>query len=268
MLEKLDLTLSLPKEEYQARLPILQERLFELQTACWRNAVASIFVFEGWDAAGVGSCLNLLTQKLEPRGFRLHAIQAARTYETHMPWLWRFWRRLPNYGQLAIFDKSWYRRVLDERVEKEISRREWDKACLDIAGFERALADDGQVVRKFFFHITKKEQKKRFEKSEKDPLTAWHVQPDWWEHHRSYQKYLAAAEEVFERTDSEWAPWTMVEAMDRRWARIKVFETIAQAMEAALRGRGVEPPAPPEPAPAPAPALAKTKAKAKAARRT
>ena len=173
-----------------------------------------------------------------------------RTYETHMPWLWRFWLQLPNYGQIAIFDKSWYRRVLDDRVEKQHLQARVGEGYTDIAGFERALADDGYVVRKFFFHITKKEQKKRFEKSERDPLDAWHVQPDWWDRHRKYGKYLDAAEEMLARTDSEWAPWTMVEATDRRWARIKVFETIARALEAALKARGMELS---RPLPAPAP---------------
>ncbi len=240
MLETLDLTLALSKDEYQARLPAAQRRLFELQTACWRAGVASILVFEGWDADGVGSCLNLLTRRLEPRGFRLHAIQPPRTYETHMPWLWRFWRRLPNYGQMAIFDKSWYRRVREEHVEKQAPRRAREKSLHDIAGFERALADDGCVIRKFFFHISKKEQKKRFEKDGADPLTAWNVQPDWWERHRKYAQYLAAADEMLARTGSEWAPWTPVEATDRRWARIKVFDTIIASLEAALRARGAD----------------------------
>ena len=244
MLEKLDLDLSLTKEEYKARLPSLQERLFELQSACWKNGVASILVFEGWHAAGVGECLNLLTQKLEPRGFRLYAIQAPRTYETHMPWLWRFWLRVPNYGQMAIFDRSWYRRVLEERVEKTVPRNaSGSRPTQDIADFERTLADDGYVVLKFFFHISKKEQKRRFKKVEADPLSSWHVQPEDWERHRKYDKYLDAVEEMLQKTDSEWAPWTMVEATDRRWERVKVFETIERVLAAALRKRGVETPA-------------------------
>jgi polyphosphate kinase 2 (PPK2 family) len=264
MLEKLDLSISLSKEEYQARLPVLQQRLYELQAACWRNAIAGMLVFEGWDSAGVGSCLNLLTQKLEPRGFRLHAIEAARTYETHMPWLWRFWRKVPSYGQLAIFDKSWYRRVLEERVERAVRKPEWQKAYLDIAGFEHTLADDGYVIQKFFFHIARKEQRKRFEKAGRDPLHAWRVDPGWWERHRKYGKYLEVTEEMLAKTDSEWAPWTIIEATDRRWARVKVFETIGGALEGALKGRGI--PLPEAPA-APAP-KAKAKAKAKAARRS
>jgi AMP-polyphosphate phosphotransferase len=238
MLEKLDLTLSLSKNDYQERLPGLLQRLFELQTACWRNAVASMLVFEGIDGAGVNSCLSLLTQPLEPRGFRLHAIQAPRTSERQMPWLWRFWLRLPNYGQIGIFDGSWYRRVLDERVQRAIPRAAREKAFTDISGFERTLADDGYAICKFFFHIAAREQKKRLEKIAADPLEAWDLKPDWKERHRRYGRYKAAAEEMIARTDSEWAPWTLVEATDRRWARIKVFDAIAQSLEAALQARG------------------------------
>lgn len=264
MLEKLDLTLSLSKEDYKARLPGLQQRLFELQLACWKNGAGSLLVFEGWQAAGVGGTLNLLTQKLEPRGFRLHAIREPRTYETHMPWLWRFWRCVPNYGQLAIFDKSWYRRVVDERVDKVVSKREWQQASQDIADFERTLSDDGYAILKFFFHITKKEQKKRFQKMEKDPLAGWHAQPVDWLHNREYDKYLEAVEDMLQKTDSEWAPWTLVEATDRRWARIKVLEAVARTLEAALEKRGVGVPAPP---PSPEEPAARQK-RAKAVRRS
>lgn len=239
MLEKLDLTLSLDREEYKARLPGLQQRLFELQTACWKSGTGSLIVFEGWHAAGVGSTLNLLTQKLEPRGFRLHAIQEPRTYETQMPWLWRFWLRVPNHGQMAIFDRSWYRRVTDERVQKTVSKSEWQQAYQDITDFERALADDGYSILKFFLHITKKEQKRRFRKAESDPLASWHVQPEDWERHRKYDKYLEAVEEMLQKTGTEWAPWTLVEATDRRWARAKVFEAIGATLQAALEKHGV-----------------------------
>jgi polyphosphate kinase 2 (PPK2 family) len=155
-----------------------------------------------------------------------------------MPWLWRFWLRVPNYGQMAIFDRSWYRRVLEERVDKRVSKREWRQAYQDIADFERALADDGYTILKFFFHIAKKEQKRRFRKAEGDPLASWHVQPEDWERHRKYDEYLEAVEEMLQKTGTEWGPWTLVEATDRRWARVKVFETIAGALQAALEKRG------------------------------
>ena len=244
MLEKVDLTRKLPKQEYKARMPPLRGRLFDLQKACWEAGVPSVIVFEGWDAAGKGTSINTLTRRLEPRGFKLYPIQAPRTFEMHMPWLWRFWLKLPNYGEMAIFDRSWYGRVLVERVEGLTPEEEWRKAYRDIVDFERTIADDGYVVIKFWLHISKKEQRRRFKALEKDPLTAWHVQPEDWDHHRKYNDYLVAVEEMLERTETEWGPWTIVEATDRRWARVKIFETIIHRLEEALQNRGI--PLPPE----------------------
>jgi polyphosphate kinase 2 (PPK2 family) len=242
MLEKVDLTRAISKEEYKSRLPILQERLYNLQLATSETGLASVIVFEGWDAAGKGTCINVLTSRLEPRAFRLHVIQEPRMQELHMPWLYRFWQRVPNYGQMALFDRSWYRRVLEERVEKIAPPQEWEKAYRDITDFERTLADDGYVLVKLFLHIGKKEQKRRFRKAESDPLTSWQVQPGDWKRHRKYGKYLAATEEMLERTESEWGPWTIVEATDRYWTRIAVFEAIIRTLEvAAARRKAVKP---------------------------
>jgi polyphosphate kinase 2 (PPK2 family) len=238
MLEKIDLTRELPKEEYKALIPRLQRRLYDLEKACWDANVPTIIIFEGWDAAGKGTSINLLTSRLDPRGFKLYPIQAARTFETHLPWLWRFWLKIPNYGEMAIFDRSWYGRVLVERVEGLTPVKEWRKGYRDIVDFERALADDGYVIVKFFLHISKKEQKRRFKKLEKDPLKSWHVQPEDWEHHRKYKEYMVAIEEMLERTDTEWGPWTIVEATDRRWARVKIFQTIIRRLEESLTERG------------------------------
>jgi polyphosphate kinase 2 (PPK2 family) len=244
MLEKVDLTRELSKQDYKARLPHLRNRLYDLQKACWDANMPTVIIFEGWDAAGKGTSINLLTQRLDPRGFKLYAIQAARTVEMHMPWLWRFWLKLPNYGEMAIFDRSWYGRVLVERVEKLTPVSEWRKGYRDIVDFERAIADDGTAVVKFWLHISKKEQRRRFKRLEKDPLKSWHVQPEDWEHHRRYNEYLLAVEEMLERTDTEWGPWTIVEATDRRWARVKIFETIIRRLEEALEAKGL--PLPPE----------------------
>ena len=249
MLEKIDLEKTLAKAEYKRRMPWLQERLLDLQTACWKGAVPSIILFEGWDAAGKGTTINVLTQRLEPRGFRLHAVQAPRTYETHLPWLWRFWQKLPNYGEMAIFDRSWYGRLLVERVEKLTPKAEWRLAFQDIVDLERALADDGCVLFKFFLHIGKKEQKRRFKALESDPMTAWHVQPEDWVHHRRYDEYFLAAEEMFARTETESAPWTIVEATDWRWSRVRVFDAIIRGLEDALGRRGLQLPPPPHAVP-------------------
>jgi polyphosphate kinase 2 (PPK2 family) len=245
MLEKVDLTKKLPKREYKARLPQLRNQLYDLQKACWDAGIPSAVVFEGWDAAGKGTSINLLTQRIDPRGFKLYGIQAPRTYETHMPWLWRFWLKLPNYGEMAIFDRSWYGRVMVERVEGFTPEEEWRDAYRDIVNFERTIADDGCVVIKFFLHIRKEEQARRFKKLEDDPLKAWHVQPEDWEHHQKYDEYVVAIEEMLERTDTEWGPWTIVEATDRRWARVKIFETIIYRLKEALERRGLPLPAEP-----------------------
>jgi len=239
MLEKIDLTKKLPKKEYKVQMPVLRNRLYDLQKTCWDAKIPSIILFEGWDAAGKGTTINILTQRLDPRGFKLHAIQAPRTYETHMPWLWRFWLKLPNYGEMGIFDRSWYGRVGVERVEEFTPEEQWRKGYRDIVDFERMLADDGVVIIKFFLHISKAEQSARFKKLEKDPLESWHVQPEDWEHHKKYDQYLIAYEEMFERTDTEWGPWTIVESTDRRWARVKIFQTINFRLEDALTDRGI-----------------------------
>jgi polyphosphate kinase 2 (PPK2 family) len=234
MLEKVDLTLSMKKSEYKQQLPILRRKLYDLSHAAWQTGVASVVIFEGWDAAGKGTAINTLTSRLDPRGFKLYPIQAPRTYEQNHPWLWRFWLKLPNYGEMAIFDRSWYGRVLVERVESFAPESEWRKAYQDIVDFERGLADDGMIIIKFWLHISKKEQKRRFKKLEEDPLKSWHVTPEDWEHHRKYGEYLVAVEEMLERTDTEWGPWTIVEATSRWHARVKIFNTIIARLEERL----------------------------------
>jgi len=238
MLEKVDLSRKLPKRQYKELLPRLQRRLYDLEKACWDAHIPTIILFEGWDAAGKGTAINLLTSHLDPRGFKLYAIQAPRTYETHLPWLWRFWQKIPSYGEMGIFDRSWYGRVLVERVEGLAAEQEWQKGYRDIAGFERTLADDGYVILKFFLHISKDEQERRFKRLSRNPLTAWHVQAEDWEHHNRYDQYVIAVEEMLEHTDSEWGPWTIVEATDRRWARIRIFQTIVARLEQALTAIG------------------------------
>ncbi len=199
-------------------------------------------VFEGWDAAGKGTAIRKLTQRLEPRRFSLYAIREPRTFELHLPWMWRFWVKMPNWGEMSIFDRSWYGRVLVERVEEQTDERSWREAYGDIVSFERALADDHYVIAKFFFHIARDEQRKRFEELESDPTTSWQVEKEDWEHYEKYDDYLIAVEEMLQRTESEWAPWTLVEATDRRWARVKVFETLVRRMEAGLERKGFEVP--------------------------
>jgi polyphosphate kinase 2 (PPK2 family) len=240
MLEKLDLNQKIDKKTYKRMMPGLSNRLFNVEKASWDAGIPVIILFEGWDAAGKGTSIQKLTTPLDPRGFKLYPIRAARTYEKKHPWLWRFWLKLPPRGEWAIFDRSWYGRVMVERVEELIPESEWRRAYRDIVDFERTLADDGNVLIKFFLHISKQEQKKRFEKLSKDPLEAWHVTPEDWEHHRRYDDWLLAYEEAFERTESEWGPWTIVEATDRRFTLIKIYQTVIRTLEERLKALGVE----------------------------
>jgi polyphosphate kinase 2 (PPK2 family) len=244
MLEKIDLEKKLDKAEYKNIMPALRERLFYAQKASWDAHVPVVILFEGWDAAGKGTSIQELTQPLDPRGFKLYPIRAARTSEKKPPWLWRFWQKLPARGEWAIFDRSWYGRVLVERVEKLIPESEWRRAYRDILDFERTIADDGHLIVKFFLHIAKWEQKRRFEKLARDPLTAWHVQPEDWEHHRHYDDWLLAYEEMLERTDSEWGPWTIIEATDRRLTKAKILQTLLASLEGRLGSIRVQEPAP------------------------
>jgi len=209
MLENINLEKKLAREEYKRMLPSLQMRLYELEKACWDHGDPSVIVFEGWDGSGKGSAISALTQRLDPRGFRLYSSQAPRTFEQQYPWLWRFWLKVPSRGEMLIFDHSWYGRMLDERLDLTLSEKEWRRAGRDILDFERMLADDGTNILKFFFHISKKEQKKRDE-------------------------YVGIVEEMFELTDTDFAPWVIVEATSTPYACRKVFETVIAALERRL----------------------------------
>jgi polyphosphate kinase 2 (PPK2 family) len=234
MLDKIDLNQKLDKKTYQRIMPVLENRLFDVQKASWDARIPVVILFEGWDAAGKGTSIQKLTSPIDPRGYKLYPIRAARTYEKKHPWLWRFWLKIPARGEWAIFDRSWYGRVLVERVENLIPEAEWRRAYRDIADFERALADDGTLIIKYFLHISKQEQKRRFNKLAKDPLTAWHVTPEDWEHHYRYDDWVLAYEEAFERTESEWGPWTIVEATDRRFTWVKIYQTVITCLEERL----------------------------------
>lgn len=231
MLENVDLSLSLDKKSYKALFPLCSNRLYELQKASWDAKIPVAILFEGWDAAGKGTSIQKLTESLDPRGFKLYPIRASRTYEKKRPWLWRFWLKIPGYGEWAIFDRSWYGRIMVERVENLIPENSWRRAYRDIVDFERTIADDGALIIKFFMHISKDEQKRRFSRLSKDPLTAWQVTAEDWNHHRHYDEWLNAYEEALEYTDSEWAPWTIVESTDRSHTRIKICKTVIHALE-------------------------------------
>ena len=234
MLENVDLSKSLDKRAYKEWIPKLRQELWRLQRQAYEKGLPVVVIFEGWDAAGKGDSINLLSQWLDPRGTRVHPISAPLDDELHRPFLWRFWLKLPEAGRMAIFDRSWYGRVLVERIDKLCSKKEWRQAYDEINQFERQLTDDGLVIVKFWLHIDKKEQKKRFKKCEGDPQLCWKVTEEDWKHHDQYDIYLRAAEEMLERTSTSNAPWTIVESVDRRYRRVKIYQTLCAAIQEGL----------------------------------
>lgn len=234
MLEHVDLTLKAPKAEYRRQLPLLQANLYDLEHELFTARIPAMIVFEGWAAAGKGSTINVLAERLDPRGFRVVPILPPRTQETHYPWMWRFWQKIPARGQMVAFDTSWYSRVLGDRATKAVKRKEWEAAYQDIRDFEEQLAADGTLIVKFWLHIDRKEQSARMKKLTKSKLTAWQVSPEDALQHKSYDKYRTIVEEMLARTDAPYAPWTIVEATDRYFTRLKVLETIIRALETRL----------------------------------
>jgi AMP-polyphosphate phosphotransferase len=241
MLETVDLNKSIAKASYDKSFRPLRDRLRALQQRCYEAKIPVAVVFEGWDAAGKGDTIEKLVGRLDPRGYKVHSIYAPVEEERLRPFLWRFWTRTPARGEIAVFDRSWYRRVLNDRVEKEVTGEDVLLAWTEINQFERMLADDGTVIVKFWLHISEKEQRRRFKKIETSKYDRWRVTKKDWKAHKQYGEYLAAAEEMLEQTNAAHAPWTIVEATDKYFRRLKVFKTLADAMETALALRAAEP---------------------------
>ncbi len=234
MLEQIDLEQTLSKREYKQRLVGLQDRLFAMEQILFEARLPVLVMFEGWAGTAKVRTISVLTQRLDPRGFRVHPITPPRTYETTYPWLYRFWLKTPTYGQLAIFDRSWYRQVLAERTESNLSATEWRDRCENIVSFERQLADDGAVILKYWLHISKKEQAHRFQKLLSNRITAWQVtDEDRWQQ-RHYDKVRSALEDMISRTDTPYAPWVVLPATDKHYVQIAVFEGLIGALEQRL----------------------------------
>ncbi|GAB4215938.1 MAG: hypothetical protein OHK0022_56460 [Roseiflexaceae bacterium] len=234
MFEQVDLTRRLEKPVYRERLPELQRRLYDAEQALLAAQVPALIVFEGWATTAKVETISVLMRKLDPRGLRMHSIAPPRTHELQFPWLHRFWLKTPSYGQVAIFDRSWYRQMLAEYTRGDRSVEQWRARCEDVVAFERQLADDGALILKFWLHISKEEQRRRFDKLLADPLTAWQVtEDDQWQQ-RHYKIVRAAAEDMIARTDTPHAPWRVMPATDRRYMRIALLETILAAVEERL----------------------------------
>ncbi len=234
MLEMVDLNKKLQAKEFKKNMPDLEHRVSDLQRECRDKGIATILVFEGLEASGKGTCINRLMRPLDPRGFKVHPIHPPTEVEKMWPFLIRFWKLLPARGRLSIFDRSWYR-VLGQRVRKEVSKSECARAYEEILAFERQQVDDGAVIVKFWLHIGKKEQEKRFRAYEKVKAMAWKVGKDEWKQHRQYDTYIKAADEMLEKTNTASAPWVIVEGHDRQYAVNKIYEVLIATWESALK---------------------------------
>ncbi len=231
MLEKLDLTKTLSKEEYKKKMPLLEAKLGKLQRECKDLGIPVMIAFEGYGAAGKGVQIGKLIQALDPRGFEVHAVKTATEEEKFYPFLWRFWTKMPAKGRIAIYDSSWYHKVLKDRFDGKTKEREVADAFRSIRSFEEQLTDDGMALIKIFLAIDKQEQKKRFQKLMKSKETAWRVGKGDLRRHKEFDRYQAMNEDMLAGTDTDYAPWNIVEAVDRRFATAKIYAVVIQALE-------------------------------------
>jgi AMP-polyphosphate phosphotransferase len=265
-LDKLDLSLKLTRTEEAARLEAASNRLLELRLTLGgllgdgRLGPPVCALFEGWDASGKGGAIRRLVLPMDPRHVRV-ATFAAPTYdEKRHHFLWRFWSSLPGWGGMAVLDRSWYGRVLVERVEGFATVEQWTRGYEEIVEFERSLVLEGMILLKFWMHISEDEQLRRFKRRETEPLKTWKLTAEDWRNREKRTAYEQAIEDMLERTDHPLARWHLIEADSKRYARVRVVETAIAEIERGMRDRGFEPP---EPRPRPA-GKTKTKAKVKA----
>jgi polyphosphate kinase 2 (PPK2 family) len=247
-LDELDLSQKLSRQEEARRLAEAQEHLLTLRLVLGglvgeRGIGPPVcVVFEGWDASGKGGAIRRLVERLDPRHVRVVQYAAPTYDEKRHHWLWRFWPALPGWGGMAVLDRSWYGRVLVERVEGFAAEEQWQRAYGEINDFEKTLADEGAIIIKFWLHISSKEQLKRFEARERKPLKRWKLTDEDWRNRKKRKAYKRAIEDMVERTSTAWAPWSLVEAESKRFARVKVVETVNAAIEEGMRRHGIDPP--------------------------
>lgn len=235
MLDRLDLTLKLSREDYDSQLKVLHARLHQLAFQAYFQKRPVVIVFEGMDASGKGGTIKRLTERMDPRGYVVWPISAPAGEDKERHYLYRFWRRLPEQGQIAIFDRSWYGRVLVERLEGFCSEADWKRAYGEINHFERQLVDAGSIMLKFWMHISKDEQLARFREREQTNYKSWKITDEDWRNRGKWEDYMLATQEMILKTSTLIAPWTLVEANDKLYARIHVLRTVAEKLESAMK---------------------------------
>jgi polyphosphate kinase 2 (PPK2 family) len=245
-LDELDLSLRFSRKEESERLEAAQKRLLSLRLQLGGLMGGSLgppvlVLFEGWDASGKGGAIKRLVASLDPRHVRVAQFAAPTYDEKRHHFLQRFWSQLPGWGGMAVFDRSWYGRVLVERVEGYATTEQWTRAYAEIVEFERSLALEGMVLVKLWMHISDEEQLKRFERRKLDPLRSWKLTDEDWRNRKRRAEYTVAVEDMIERTDHRLAPWHLIEADSKRYARVKVLDTVIAEIERAMSDRGVDP---------------------------
>jgi AMP-polyphosphate phosphotransferase len=246
-LDDVDLSLSLSKKDGKKQLKAAQERLVHLrlllggQIGPKELGPPLCVLFEGWDASGKGGAIQRLTSELDSRHVRVAQFAAPSADELRHHFLKRFWPVLPGWGGMAVLDRTWYGRVLVERVEEFTPEADWRRAYSEIVDLEASLAAEGTILVKFWMHLSPEEQLRRFEKRQADPYKAWKLTEEDWRNRERRKVYEAAVEEMLERTDLPAAPWHVVAAENKRWARVDVVRTVSAAVEAALVAHGIDP---------------------------
>ena len=237
-LDDVDLSLRLTRKQEESQLAEQEDRLLRLRLALGGQIGDGTIgpplcvVFEGWDASGKGGAIKRLVDHLDPRHVRVSQFAAPTYDEKRHHFLWRFWPELPGWGGMAVFDRSWYGRVLVERVEGFATEEQWQRAYGEIASFEASLAAEGMILVKFWMHVSPEEQLRRFERRKDDPLKSWKLTDEDWRNRDKHQRYVKAVEDMLDRTDQPAAPWFVVPAEDKRYARVAVVRHVCDAIEA------------------------------------
>ena len=232
-LKDVDLSPAIEDEEYKQELKRLQNRLGELHNIIYRKKIPVILCYEGWDAAGKGGNIRRVAYPLDPRGFDVRPIASPEPHELNRQYLWRFWTRLPRTGHICIFDRTWYGRVMVERLEGFCTEKDWQRAYNEINEFERQLTDWGAVLLKFWIHIDQDTQLARFTERQNTPEKQWKITDEDWRNREKWPLYEVAVDEMLQKTSTENAPWFIIESNDKKYARIKTLKIIVKALEKA-----------------------------------
>lgn len=234
LLSEIPLDKSIENDEYKKELKHLQQRLGELHNRLYRKKVPVIIAYEGWDAAGKGGNIKRITGALDPRGYEVHPIASPEPHEKARHYLWRFWTRLPKTGHIAIFDRTWYGRVMVERLEGFCSENDWMRAYNEINEFEKELHDWGAVIIKFWVQIDKDTQLERFNDRQNTPEKQWKITDEDWRNREKWDLYEDAVNEMIQKTSTTYAPWHVLESVDKRYARIKALKIVIKELEKVL----------------------------------